>query len=33
MLNTYDHPDADELAASVADVIDPITRLISAARK
>jgi nicotinamidase-related amidase len=31
MLNTYDHPDAEALAASVAVVIDPITRLISAA--
>jgi nicotinamidase-related amidase len=33
MLNTYAHPDADELATSVAEVIDPITRLISAARE
>jgi nicotinamidase-related amidase len=33
MLNTYDHPDAEVLAASVADVIDPITQLISTARE
>jgi nicotinamidase-related amidase len=33
MLNTYDHPDADALAANVAKVIDPMAQLISAARK
>jgi nicotinamidase-related amidase len=33
MLNTYDHPDAEVLAANVADVIDPITQLISTARE
>jgi nicotinamidase-related amidase len=33
MLNTYDHPDAEVLAASVADVIEPITQLISMADK
>jgi nicotinamidase-related amidase len=32
MLNTYDHPDAEALAASVAEVIGPITQLISTAR-
>jgi nicotinamidase-related amidase len=32
MLNTYDHPDADALAANVAKVIDPMAELISAAR-
>jgi nicotinamidase-related amidase len=33
MLNTYDHPDAEALAANVAKVIDPITQLISTARE
>lgn len=33
MLNTYDHPDAEVLAASVGAVIDPITQLISTARE
>jgi enoyl-CoA hydratase/carnithine racemase len=33
MLNTYDHPDAEALAASVAEVIDSMTQLISAARE
>jgi nicotinamidase-related amidase len=33
MLNTYDHPDAEALAASVAEVVDPMTQLISTARE
>jgi nicotinamidase-related amidase len=33
MLNTYDHPDAVGLAASVADVVEPMTKLISMARE
>jgi nicotinamidase-related amidase len=33
MLNTYDHPDAEALAASVADVLDSVTQLISTARE
>jgi nicotinamidase-related amidase len=33
MLNTYDHPDADALAANVAKVIDPMTQLIAEARE
>lgn len=33
MLNTYDHPDADALAANVAKVIDPMAQLIAEARE
>lgn len=33
MLNTYEHEDADRLAASVAETIDPIRSLIGAARE
>jgi nicotinamidase-related amidase len=32
MLNTYEHEDADVLAASVAEVIDPLAGLLSRAR-
>jgi nicotinamidase-related amidase len=31
MLNTYDHPDAEALAASVAEVIEPMVQLIATA--
>ena len=33
MLNNYRHEDAEKLAPSVADIIDPVAGLISAARK
>ncbi|MCW2511880.1 MAG: nicF 1 [Mycobacterium sp.] len=33
MLNSYRHPDADRLADSVADVIEPVARLVAAARR
>lgn len=33
MLNAYTHPDADPLAASVAEIIDPVTALIERARE
>jgi nicotinamidase-related amidase len=33
MLNPYDHDDADELAAHVDDIIDPLRRLIERARE
>ena len=33
MLNAYDHDDAEELAASVADTIEPITSLVDRARE
>ncbi|MCB0948952.1 MAG: cysteine hydrolase [Mycobacterium sp.] len=32
MLNTYRHKDADALAPQVADIIDPLTELVTAAR-
>lgn len=32
MLNTYDHPDAEQLAANVAEIIDPLADLIARAR-
>lgn len=32
MLNAYRHPDADKLVGNVADIVDPLSRLISAAR-
>lgn len=32
MLNTYDHPDADKLAAGVAEIIDPLADLIGRTR-
>ncbi len=33
MLNPYDHPDADELAAHVKDVVAPLARLLERARE
>ena len=33
MLNPYDHDDADELAAHVDDIVDPLRRLIERARE
>jgi nicotinamidase-related amidase len=33
MLNPYEHDDADELAAHVADIVDPLRRLIDRARE
>jgi nicotinamidase-related amidase len=33
MLNPYEHDDADELAAHVADIVDPMRRLIERARE
>jgi nicotinamidase-related amidase len=32
MLNTYDHPDADKLAANAAEIIDPLADLIARTR-
>ena len=32
MLNTYQHEDADVLASSVGDIVDPLAGLISRAR-
>lgn len=31
MFNTYDHPDAEQLADNVADVVDPIAELVARA--
>jgi nicotinamidase-related amidase len=33
MLNSYQHEDAEKLAPSVADIVDPLSGLISVARK
>jgi nicotinamidase-related amidase len=33
MLNSYRHEDAEKLAPSVADIVDPLAGLISAARE
>src|SRR3954469_9872695 len=33
MLNTYEHEDADVLARSVADIVDPLAKLLSRARE
>ena len=33
MLNSYQHEDADKLAPSVAEKVEPVAGLISAARK
>lgn len=33
MLNSYEHEDADKLAQSVADIVDPLAGLIATARK
>jgi len=33
MMNTYQHEDAEPLAANVADIVDPLAKLISRARK
>ncbi|MGW0161735.1 cysteine hydrolase family protein [Mycobacterium sp. NPDC003323] len=33
MLNSYQHPDADQLADSAADIIDPLADLIQRARR
>ena len=33
MLNSYQHKDADKLASSVADIVDPLAGLISRARE
>lgn len=32
MFNTYDHPDAEQLASNVADIVDPLAELIARAR-
>lgn len=32
MMNTYRHPDADKLAPHVAEIIDPLARLVAEAR-
>ncbi|OBI79952.1 cysteine hydrolase family protein [Mycobacterium sp. E740] len=33
MMNTYQHPDADKLVPHVAEIIDPLTKLVTAARE
>jgi nicotinamidase-related amidase len=33
MMNAYKHPDADELIAGVAEIIDPLTDLVGQARR
>jgi nicotinamidase-related amidase len=33
MLNNYEHEDAEKLAPSVADIVEPLSEVISAARK
>ncbi len=33
MLNAYEHPDAEKLTASVADMVDPLAELIAAGRR
>ncbi len=33
MMNTYRHPDADKLAPHVAEIIDPLSRLVDEARR
>jgi nicotinamidase-related amidase len=33
MLNTYEHEDADVLARNVADIVDPLAKLLSRARE
>lgn len=32
MMNTYRHPDAEKLVPQVAEIIDPLTKLVTAAR-
>lgn len=33
MMNTYEHPDAEKLTPNVAEIIDPIAKLVSEARR
>jgi nicotinamidase-related amidase len=33
MMNTYDHPDADKLAPNVADIVEPVAKLVDRARR
>ncbi|MBO0678189.1 cysteine hydrolase [Mycolicibacterium sp. S2-37] len=33
MMNTYDHPDAEKLAPNVAEIVDPIARLVADAHR
>jgi nicotinamidase-related amidase len=33
MMNTYDHPDADKLAPNVADIVEPVAKLVEMARR